>query len=48
MVFILICRYGNQVVADELTFLYKDSRARGFGPEVRIRDINCHKDNLGF
>ncbi|XP_010689948.2 glutamyl-tRNA(Gln) amidotransferase subunit A, chloroplastic/mitochondrial [Beta vulgaris subsp. vulgaris] len=30
-------RYGNQVVADELTFLYKDSRARGFGPEVKRR-----------
>lgn len=27
-------RYGNQVAADELNSLYKDSRAKGFGPEV--------------
>ncbi|KNA10766.1 hypothetical protein SOVF_141270 [Spinacia oleracea] len=30
-------RYGNQVTADELTFLYGESRARGFGPEVKRR-----------
>lgn len=34
--YLLICRYGNQVTADELTFLYGESRARGFGPEVCI------------
>ncbi|XP_050227758.1 glutamyl-tRNA(Gln) amidotransferase subunit A, chloroplastic/mitochondrial [Mercurialis annua] len=30
-------RYGNQVVADELTGLYGDSRAKGFGAEVKMR-----------
>ncbi|XP_021738333.1 glutamyl-tRNA(Gln) amidotransferase subunit A, chloroplastic/mitochondrial-like [Chenopodium quinoa] len=30
-------RYGNQVTADELTNLYGESRARGFGPEVKRR-----------
>eukprot|EP00268_Persea_americana_P003420 TRINITY_DN11037_c0_g1_i1.p1 TRINITY_DN11037_c0_g1~~TRINITY_DN11037_c0_g1_i1.p1 ORF type:complete len:558 (-),score=117.13 TRINITY_DN11037_c0_g1_i1:307-1980(-) len=30
-------RYGNQVAADELNSLYKDSRAKGFGPEVKMR-----------
>ncbi|XP_057954828.1 glutamyl-tRNA(Gln) amidotransferase subunit A, chloroplastic/mitochondrial [Malania oleifera] len=30
-------RYGNQVVADELNSLYGDSRANGFGPEVKMR-----------
>lgn len=33
---IYVCvRYGNQVAADELNSLYKDSRAKGFGPEVQ-------------
>lgn len=36
MVYIVICRYGNQVAADELTFLYGNSRAGGFGPEVCV------------
>lgn len=30
-------RYGNQVAADELNSLYGDSRAKGFGPEVKRR-----------
>ncbi|CAN0913910.1 Glutamyl-tRNA(Gln) amidotransferase subunit A, chloroplastic/mitochondrial [Linum grandiflorum] len=30
-------RYGKQVVADELNGLYGDSRANGFGPEVKMR-----------
>ncbi|GLT38776.1 hypothetical protein SLA2020_130020 [Shorea laevis] len=30
-------RYGNQVSADELNSLYEDSRAKGFGPEVKMR-----------
>lgn len=30
-------RYGNQVAADELTSLYGDSRAQGFGAEVKRR-----------
>ncbi|URE25489.1 hypothetical protein MUK42_20142 [Musa troglodytarum] len=30
-------RYGNQVAADELISLYGDSRANGFGPEVKMR-----------
>ncbi|XP_044500676.1 glutamyl-tRNA(Gln) amidotransferase subunit A, chloroplastic/mitochondrial isoform X2 [Mangifera indica] len=30
-------RYGNQVVADELNALYEDSRAKGFGSEVKMR-----------
>ncbi|XP_015578902.1 glutamyl-tRNA(Gln) amidotransferase subunit A, chloroplastic/mitochondrial [Ricinus communis] len=30
-------RYGNQVGADELNGLYGDSRAKGFGPEVKMR-----------
>ncbi|KAF3969274.1 hypothetical protein CMV_006919 [Castanea mollissima] len=30
-------RYGNQAVADELNSLYGDSRAKGFGPEVKMR-----------
>ncbi|KAJ6830425.1 glutamyl-tRNA(Gln) amidotransferase subunit A, chloroplastic/mitochondrial [Iris pallida] len=30
-------RYGNQVAADELSDLYKESRANGFGPEVKRR-----------
>lgn len=27
-------RYGNQIAADEITALYGDSRANGFGSEV--------------
>ncbi|XP_015880339.3 glutamyl-tRNA(Gln) amidotransferase subunit A, chloroplastic/mitochondrial [Ziziphus jujuba] len=30
-------RYGNQVTADELNALYGDSRAKGFGHEVKMR-----------
>lgn len=30
-------RYGNQVFADELSSLYGDSRAKGFGSEVKLR-----------
>lgn len=30
-------RYGNQVVADEINSLYGDSRAKGFGSEVKMR-----------
>ncbi|XP_010272723.1 PREDICTED: glutamyl-tRNA(Gln) amidotransferase subunit A, chloroplastic/mitochondrial [Nelumbo nucifera] len=30
-------RYGNQVASDELNSLYGDSRANGFGPEVKMR-----------
>ncbi|WOL15504.1 glutamyl-tRNA(Gln) amidotransferase subunit A, chloroplastic/mitochondrial [Canna indica] len=30
-------RYGNQATADELNYLYGDSRAEGFGPEVKMR-----------
>ncbi|OVA09029.1 Amidase [Macleaya cordata] len=30
-------RYGNQVAAEELNSLYGDSRANGFGPEVKMR-----------
>ncbi|OAY60655.1 glutamyl-tRNA(Gln) amidotransferase subunit A, chloroplastic/mitochondrial [Manihot esculenta] len=30
-------RYGKQAVADELNMLYGDSRAQGFGPEVKMR-----------
>ncbi|PON96521.1 Glutamyl-tRNA(Gln) amidotransferase A subunit [Trema orientale] len=30
-------RYGNQVAADELNALYGDSRANGFGHEVKMR-----------
>lgn len=30
-------RYGNPVVADELNSLYGDSRAKGFGSEVKMR-----------
>ncbi|KAF7815761.1 glutamyl-tRNA(Gln) amidotransferase subunit A, chloroplastic/mitochondrial [Senna tora] len=30
-------RYGNQVFADELNSLYGDSRAEGFGSEVKMR-----------
>ncbi|KAL7000616.1 Carbon--nitrogen ligases with glutamine as amido-N-donor [Sarracenia purpurea var. burkii] len=30
-------RYGNQVVADEINSLYADSRAKGFGSEVKMR-----------
>ncbi|CAM8887982.1 unnamed protein product [Rhodiola kirilowii] len=30
-------RYGNQVAAEELNNLYGDSRAQGFGPEVKMR-----------
>ncbi|XP_022148036.1 glutamyl-tRNA(Gln) amidotransferase subunit A, chloroplastic/mitochondrial [Momordica charantia] len=30
-------RYGNQAVADELTGLYENSRATGFGSEVKMR-----------
>ncbi|XP_076906612.1 glutamyl-tRNA(Gln) amidotransferase subunit A, chloroplastic/mitochondrial-like [Bidens hawaiensis] len=30
-------RYGNQAVSDELSSLYGDSRANGFGPEVKRR-----------
>ncbi|KAI9178017.1 hypothetical protein LWI28_021745 [Acer negundo] len=30
-------RYGNQATADELNALYGDSRATGFGPEVKMR-----------
>ncbi|VFQ95561.1 unnamed protein product [Cuscuta campestris] len=30
-------RYGNQAVADELTSLYGESRAKGFGSEVKMR-----------
>ncbi|XP_022930890.1 glutamyl-tRNA(Gln) amidotransferase subunit A, chloroplastic/mitochondrial-like [Cucurbita moschata] len=30
-------RYGNQAVADELTGLYQNSRATGFGSEVKMR-----------
>ncbi|KAJ0093327.1 hypothetical protein Patl1_26511 [Pistacia atlantica] len=30
-------RYGNQVFADELNALYEDSRAKGFGSEVKMR-----------
>ncbi|XP_076952695.1 glutamyl-tRNA(Gln) amidotransferase subunit A, chloroplastic/mitochondrial-like [Bidens hawaiensis] len=30
-------RYGNQTVSDELSSLYGDSRANGFGPEVKRR-----------
>ncbi|GAV75555.1 Amidase domain-containing protein [Cephalotus follicularis] len=30
-------RYGNQAAADELNALYGDSRASGFGPEVKMR-----------
>ncbi|KAJ4730382.1 Glutamyl-tRNA(Gln) amidotransferase subunit A, chloroplastic/mitochondrial [Melia azedarach] len=30
-------RYGNQAAADELNALYGDSRAKGFGPEVKMR-----------
>ncbi|XVF41308.1 hypothetical protein PTKIN_Ptkin01aG0270100 [Pterospermum kingtungense] len=30
-------RYGNQASSDELNALYKDSRAKGFGPEVKMR-----------
>ncbi|XP_061340330.1 glutamyl-tRNA(Gln) amidotransferase subunit A, chloroplastic/mitochondrial [Gastrolobium bilobum] len=30
-------RYGNQVYADELELLYGDSRAKGFGSEVKMR-----------
>src|ERR1044072_8543741 len=32
-------RYGNQVYADELDFLYGDSRAKGFGSEVHTLPI---------
>ncbi|KAK6917975.1 Amidase signature domain, partial [Dillenia turbinata] len=30
-------RYGNQIGADELNSLYGDSRAKGFGSEVKLR-----------
>ncbi|XP_058096524.1 glutamyl-tRNA(Gln) amidotransferase subunit A, chloroplastic/mitochondrial isoform X1 [Magnolia sinica] len=30
-------RYGKQVAVDELSSLYGDSRANGFGPEVKMR-----------
>ncbi|KAK1283865.1 hypothetical protein QJS10_CPB21g00668 [Acorus calamus] len=30
-------RYGNQIAADEINSLYGDSRANGFGPEVKMR-----------
>lgn len=30
-------RYGKQAAADELNSLYGDSRAQGFGPEVKMR-----------
>ncbi|OMO75777.1 Amidase [Corchorus capsularis] len=30
-------RYGNQASSDELNSLYEDSRAKGFGPEVKRR-----------
>lgn len=30
-------RYGNQAAAAELNALYEDSRAKGFGPEVKMR-----------
>ncbi|XP_065850991.1 glutamyl-tRNA(Gln) amidotransferase subunit A, chloroplastic/mitochondrial [Euphorbia lathyris] len=30
-------RYGNQAAADQLNGLYGDSRAKGFGPEVKMR-----------
>ncbi|XP_004140137.1 glutamyl-tRNA(Gln) amidotransferase subunit A, chloroplastic/mitochondrial [Cucumis sativus] len=30
-------RYGNQAIADELTGLYENSRATGFGSEVKMR-----------
>lgn len=30
-------RFGNQVFADELSSLYQDSRAQGFGSEVKLR-----------
>lgn len=30
-------RFGNQVYANELSLLYGDSRAEGFGPEVKLR-----------
>ncbi|XP_042489713.1 glutamyl-tRNA(Gln) amidotransferase subunit A, chloroplastic/mitochondrial [Macadamia integrifolia] len=30
-------RYGKQIAAEELSSLYGDSRANGFGPEVKMR-----------
>ncbi|KAL5981124.1 hypothetical protein ACLOJK_029044 [Asimina triloba] len=30
-------RYGNQIATDDLSSLYGDSRANGFGPEVKMR-----------
>ncbi|XP_022847672.1 glutamyl-tRNA(Gln) amidotransferase subunit A, chloroplastic/mitochondrial [Olea europaea var. sylvestris] len=36
-IFISFCRYGNQVLEDELNSLYGHSRAQGFGSEVKMR-----------
>ena len=34
MLQILVCRYGNQLTAQELTNVYGGSRASGLGAEV--------------
>lgn len=39
-------RYGSQAIADELSSLYSDSRASGFGPEVWIHGLHFYSSFL--